>query len=424
MSRTIRENSDLKTRTGRERLDAGRQPHWHELIKGTHLGWQRWPKNKTGRWVLRTRRDGKYTVAQIGIADDDPKLPADNETVFTFEQARAKAVELSRKGEQPIGGITVARCCANYLDDLAYRGKNARDAKYAFDAHILPALGKMLVKDLTARRLKRFLGDLAKTPARRRTGRGREQKYKKAPADDEGIRQRRATANRVFGVLRPALNLAFEDGEVNSANAWLRVKPLGGAQKARMRFLSIDECNRLINAADPVFRPLARAALETGARYSELARLEVGDFNPDARIITVRKSKSGKPRYVVLSDEGVAFFSRHCAGRAGSEPMFTLNGRPWAKSDQLRPMAEACRNARLAPMGFHGLRHTYCSLCIMGGVQMMTLAQNVGHASTRMLEEHYAHLLPGFVVDQIRAGVPRFAVDEESRIELLRRPKQ
>jgi integrase len=38
---------------------------------------------------------------------------------------------------------------------------------------------------------------------------------------------------------------------------------------------------RLVNAADPEFRPLVRAALETGARYGELIQLTVADFNVD-----------------------------------------------------------------------------------------------------------------------------------------------
>src|SRR5262249_15042579 len=229
MSRTIRELPELRSPTGRRRLKAGRQPPWHAPTRGAHLGWQRWPEDRAGRWLLRTRRDGNYTTAQIAIADD--ALPADGVSVLDFEMARAKAVE--QQGERPVGRITVACCCANYLDDLAHRGKNARDAKYAFDAHVLPEMGKMAVEHLTAGRLKRFFRELAKTPARRRTGRGREQKYKQAPGDDETIRQRRSTANRVYALLRAALNLAFADGEVSSDNAWLRVKPLKGTQKAR-----------------------------------------------------------------------------------------------------------------------------------------------------------------------------------------------
>ncbi len=67
---------------------------------------------------------------------------------------------------------------------------------------------------------------------------------------------------------------------------------------ARIRYLSVAEAQRLINASDADFRPLVRAALETGCRYSELTRLEVHDFNRDGGTVGIRKSKSGKPRHV------------------------------------------------------------------------------------------------------------------------------
>ena len=46
--------------------------------------------------------------------------------------------------------------------------------------------------------------------------------------------------------------------------------------------------------------------------------LEVADFNPDAGTVTVRKSKTGKARHIVLTSEGAEFFSHHCAGRSWS----------------------------------------------------------------------------------------------------------
>ena len=57
------------------------------------------------------------------------------------------------------------------------------------------------------------------------------------------------------------------------------------------------EAERLLNASDPDFRLLVRAGLETGCRYSELARLEVHDFNSDAGTVHIRKSKTGKERH-------------------------------------------------------------------------------------------------------------------------------
>ena len=90
---------------------------------------------------------------------------------------------------------------------------------------------------------------------------------------------------------------------------------------ARARYLTVAQARRLVNAADPEFRPLVQAALQTGCRYSELARLEVADFNPDSGTLAIRQSKSGKARHVVLTDEGVFFFRQLTAGRAGSEIM-------------------------------------------------------------------------------------------------------
>ena len=55
-----------------------------------------------------------------------------------------------------------------------------------------------------------------------------------------------------------------------------------------MRYLTVAEAERLINACDPEFRALVRVGLETGCRYGELIRLEVCDFNPDASTLAVR----------------------------------------------------------------------------------------------------------------------------------------
>ena len=96
-------------------------------------------------------------------------------------------------------------------------------------------------------------------------------------------------------MLKASLNHAYDEGHVPSRDAWGRkLKPFRDVEVARIRYLTIAEARRLINACDAEFRPLVRAALETGARYGELARLEVADFNPDAGTVTVRKSKTGK----------------------------------------------------------------------------------------------------------------------------------
>ena len=115
---------------------------------------------------------------------------------------------------------------------------------------------------------------------------------------------------------------------------------------------------------------------------------EVSDFNADAGRLAIRQSKSGKPRHVVLTQEGAAFFGQCTAGRAGSESMFRRDdGSAWARSDQHRPMKEACANGKIRPaISFHILRHTWASLAVMAGVPLMVVAKNLGHRDTRMVE--------------------------------------
>jgi integrase len=182
------------------------------------------------------------------------------------------------------------------------------------------------------------------------------------------------------------------------------------------------EAERLINTCDPEFRALVRAGLETGCRYGELTQLEVCDFNPDANTLAIRQSKSGKPRHVVLTDEGAAFFRDHCAGRNGHELMFRHgDGSAWQRSEQARPMAEACERARIKPaISFHILRHTWASHAVMNGVPLLVVAKNLGHVDTRMVEKHYGHLAPSFIADAIRAGAPRYRVKDDKRLLPLR----
>jgi integrase len=266
------------------------------------------------------------------------------------------------------------------------------------------------VSALTSDALRRWQRDLAKAPARRRTKRGAAQAYQDARGDDEGRRRRRATTNRVFTSLRAALNHAYREGKVESDNAWKRVRKFENATSARQRYLTEAEATRLLNACAPDFRRLVRAALETGARYGELARLAVSDFNPDTGTLAIYKSKSGKPRHIVLTDEGRSFFEEICAGRQSAERMLRRgNGEAWGLSNQALPMKQACQHAHISPViTFHELRHTWASLAIMHGVPPMVAAKNLGHRDTSMVERHYGHLAEDYVAQEIRQKAPRF----------------
>ena len=267
---------------------------------------------------------------------------------------------------------------------------------------------------------------LPRRRARARTKPGRKQNYRTTDAGAEGVRKRRATANRILTVLKSALNHAWKSGHVASDDAWRRVKPFRAVETARVRYLSEAECVRLVNACEPAFRNLVRGALLTGCRYCELTDMHAADFNADAGVVTVRESKAGKPRHVVLTDEGQRLFATLTAGKLGSDPIFVRrDGGVWGKSHQLRPMLEACGRAKIKPaISFHVLRHTHGSTLAMRGVPMGVIAEQLGHADTRMTEKHYAHLAPSYVADTIRAHFPTLGIAGDTTVAHLDRKEE
>jgi integrase len=230
------------------------------------------------------------------------------------------------------------------------------------------------------------------------------------------------TANRTLTQLKAALNLAWREGRTPSDAAWRRVRPFAGVDQARTRFLSIEECRRLINAATPEFRRLVRAALATGARYGELCRLQVRDFDPDSGTLAINVTKTNKPRRVILADEGIALFRELTAGRAGDETLLQRDsGQPWRTANQAALMNDACEHAQISPPAtFHALRHTYASLSVMGGMPLTVLSKVLGHADTKMTEAVYSHLAPGYMAETVRRFAPKIGIKPSKRIAPLR----
>jgi integrase len=326
-------------------------------------------------------------------------------------------VERAHRALGKHGPITIGDVMDEYLAYLDGHKKSGSDARYRDSALIRPVLGDIEVNKLTADHLREWMMQMARTPARLRTREGLKQQYASLDSTD-AKRRRKASANRTLAILKAALNHAWREGKVPSNAAWSRVRPFENVNTARIRYLTIAEAKRLINACDPDFRLLVQAALETGARLGELVALDAHDFNPDTGTLAIRTSKSGKSRHVVLTEEGAEFFAQVCAGRPGHATMFVkADGEPWGRGHQGPLMAAACKRTKITPpIGFHGLRHTWASLAVMAGVPLLVVAKNLGHRDTRMVEMHYGHLAPSYVADAIRAGAPRFGFKPDTKI--------
>lgn len=422
MARTVRD-TNLETREARLRLKKRGKPYYRLMEQGLHIGYRRL-KGGTGNWVARHYvGDQKYEVETIGPADD--YSDADGVKILNFGQAQTKARELMVSRAHTAAGkpgpLTVKTIVEDYITFLETHGSSADFSRYAAKAFIYDQLGSLEVGSLTTEKLRKWHGNIALTGARIRVKKGAEQRFREIDDPEEHQRRRRSSANRILTVLKAALNMAWHDKKIPTDEAWRSVKPFKGVDGARVRYLELAEVKRLLNGSAPDFRKLCRGALETGARYGELGRLKVADFNRDSGTVTIRKSKSNKVRHIVLTEDGIEFFGSITAGRPGSKFLFLKdNGETWKKDHQKEPLAKANKRSKLdPPSGFHTLRHTWASHAVMRGVPLMVVAKNLGHKDTRMVEKHYGHLAPNYVTDAIRAGAPRYGVVENENVTAL-----
>jgi integrase len=403
-------------------LPEGRKPYWRLVERGLHVGYRRGPRG--GVWFAR-RFVGQSTYAEIGLGAADDMSDADGVSIFNFAQAQEAArkwwqAEIRRTmGLEPKseGPYTVADAIRDYLAARERKGSKGvtKDRSYA-NTRILPELGNIEVAKLTPAKLRRWHGELSTLPKMVRTKAKATRRATKEHSSDDGdaVRARRATANRVLTILKAALNHAYHEHHVASNEAWRRTKPFREVDAAVVRYLSGAECLRLVNACDPAFRDLVCAALLTGCRYGELAKMQTGDFNRDSGTVFIRKSKAGRARHVVLTEEGQRLLAGLTAGKTPQSLIFNRDdGAAWGPSHQKRPLEKASLRARIEPEAtFHVLRHTYASTLAMRGVPMGVIAAQLGHSDTRMTEKHYAHLAPSYVADTIRAHFPTLGVGE------------
>jgi integrase len=423
VARTVR-NPKIDTRSARAKLAERREPYWTVISAGNALGYRRGAKG--GTWIAKFRdQDGKRHLESLGAADD--ARDADGLSAFSFSQAQEQArAWFQRKAREQAGDFvpfdrpyTVADALVDYRADYQRRSGKATDRLDASAAAwIGPELGSVPLDKLTKGRIVGWHQKISETPPRLRTKPGAAQKHREADANPEAIRRRRSTANRVLTILKAALNHAHREGRCASDDAWRTVRGFREADAAKLRYLSDDEARRLTNACPVDFRVLVTAALLTGCRYGELAAMTGEDFNPDAGTVRVRTSKSGRPRHVVLTQEGRDLIARLAAGGPGGAFLFLRNnGKPWAKSEQQRPLAAACAAARIEPaVNFHGLRHTYASRLAMRSVPLAVIAAQLGHSDTRMVEKHYGHLSPGYIADTVRAAFGSLGLVEPSNV--------
>ena len=293
----------LQTRDARLKLTPRHEPYWHEVERGRSLGYR--PGSKGGTWRIRERAGDVYRQRSLGRADDFN--PADGRTILSFSEAVRLVLDEERPTLQPQSNLTVDQAIDEYFESKKARSASGtllreRTAAYSL---ITPVLGTRRLGQLSEEERSRLKHSLyGKRVSELTTADLRRWRDSRVPTtDDREVRRRaQATANRVWSILRASLNLAFQNERTPTDLAWRRITPFKNVDRPQTRFLSAQDCRRLIQAAQPDVANLVRACLLTGMRLGELTALKVSDVGPDH--VTVRHGKTGLSRRIPLNSEG------------------------------------------------------------------------------------------------------------------------
>ena len=382
MARSTR-SAQLETRSSRLRLPIAKKPVFVKIGPGIGLGYRR--NQSAGTWVVRVAdgRGSNWTKA-IGLADDFDS--ANGASVLDFWQAQGHARLLARKDltgdEDVVKPITIAQALKSYEQDLKTRGGDAGNVSRV-KAHLRPGLRDQAVTLLSSRELRRWRDGLAR---------------RLAPA----------TINRTCAAFKAALNLAAEhDPRIINRRDWeTGLATLPDAEEPRNVILDEEAIRRLIALAheqSPEFGLLVEVAAVTGARISQLARLEVQDLQIDdsAPRLMMPTSKKGRGtkrimRRPVPIPLGLATRLLAAAeDRFPNAPLLQkLSGAAWQKSDHSRPFARAVKAAGLDPaeVSMYALRHSNIVRQLLAGVPIRVVAVN-HDTSIPILERVYSRYI-------------------------------
>jgi integrase len=235
-----------------------------------------------------------------------------------------------------------------------------------------------------------------------------------------------ATEARLLNDLRAALTAAAQRHKLDLAPVIRNglKAPEAPDQARALQIVTDADVRRIVNAARlvcPDFGALVLVLAATGARFDQVARITVADFQPANRRIMIPASRKGRtskvkpPIAVPLPDDVVAVLRPLVSGRTGGERLLTRwhnvkvaptaeNGRTtwkqdgrraWLDSSEVsRPwrltLAEARLQTRLVP---YCLRHSSIVRGLSAGLPVRLVAA-VHDTSTAMIEKHYsAHII-------------------------------
>jgi integrase len=209
-----------------------------------------------------------------------------------------------------------------------------------------------------------------------------------------------ATVNRLQATLSHMFTKAYE-WEMISEDVLKRVRKvkLLKENNKRLRYLSHDECQTLINNCDAHVRPIVITALNTGMRRGEVLSLKWDNVDLKNGFILLDVTKNGDRREIPINDTLKGVFQK--LTRRIDVPWVFYDPKTGNRYQEVkRSFHTTLRKSKIQDFHFHDLRHTFASHMVMAGEDLTTVKELLGH-KTLTMTLRYAHLAPAHKVKAV-----------------------
>jgi integrase len=195
---------------------------------------------------------------------------------------------------------------------------------------------------------------------------------------------------------RPLTDAEFQ-ALLRHATVWKKRRRAVGRYPSGRKVCPSDQKNRCRPSPAGRFRQVLVFLRYTGCRPGEAIRLKWSNVDLQAQELVLHRHKTSKktrkPRRVPIHPvvlKLLIFIKR--LGQPGEHVFLTHRKTPWNRVS----LSQRLRRSRIAAglpedATLYGLRHRFGTQAVLNGVDIKTLAELLGHTTTRMTE-HYLHL--------------------------------
>ncbi|KXU29480.1 hypothetical protein A0J57_23170 [Sphingobium sp. 22B] len=284
---------------------------------------------------------------------------------------------------------TYADLAQQHLDHAETYQRSFKTTKMYVNRHILPRWGKVRLSDISQQDVAKWLAV--------KTGEGL------APA----------TVEKVRVIFSRSFELALRWNTPGVTKNPVKGIPRKPINNARERFLNAAETKRLMAATEaslnPQLKHIVGLLLLTGARLSELLKAEWKHVDLEKRQWLIPTSKTGKARYVPLSQPAVAMLE--AVPRFDKCPYVLPNPETKLPFVSIKHAWQTARDeAKLPGLRLHDLRHSAASAMVNAGIDLFAVGRVLGHADHKSTMR-YSHLANDTLLAAVEAGAKKMQLN-------------